>query len=121
MRLTDWAFDPGPVPGVQLSDIRNALEVLQALRRSGQRGIVGDCRLLDRCDPGSNISAVCMRATILLIALEKELLAFWRSGGTGHIKGYSCSSRRHVPAYCRCKEDLSLDIRSFIAALEATG
>ena len=115
--MTDWDFGPGLVPNVQPGDIRNALAVLLPLRRSGQKGIVGDRRLLDGCDPSSNISAVCMRTSILLISLEQGLLSKWLEGDTLRDTVFQVAAT--YPFIFG--DDRSLDISSFITALEASG
>jgi len=107
------------VPNVQPGDIRNALEVLQPLRRRGQRGIVGDPRLRAGCDPSSDISAVLLRTNLLLVALDQEGLAKWREADT--LPDTSFQTVATYPITCRDDMTIDFDMDGFIAALEASG
>ena len=116
--MSVWNFSPGPVPNVRPGDIRNALTVLQPIRQSGKKGIFGDPRLQAGCDPNSSLPAVVMRTTILLAALDQEVLAKWRELSPLPDKVFQVAAT--YPLTCREDKSYDFDMPSFIAALESS-
>jgi hypothetical protein len=101
--MPESLFNAGPVPVVQPGDIRNAVAVLQPIRRSGKKGIFGDPRLRDGCAPGSDLPSVAkLREADPLPDAVFQIVATY-------------------PITCGEDNTFDFDMPGFIAALEASG
>jgi hypothetical protein len=119
--MPEWDFGIGPVPTVGADDLRTALEAIIPFRRrdvktAGIWGIANPRWVEPLRDSPCNIAAICMRASILAIALERAVLGKWREGDTFQNTVFQVAAT--YPWTVKANREMDFDFEGFIAALE---
>jgi hypothetical protein len=118
--VPEWDFGIGPMPTAGADDIRTALDAIIPFRRRDLKaGIWGirEARWVELQRSGCNIAAICMRASILAIALERAVLGKWREGDTFQNSVFHVAAT--YPWTVKGNHEMDFDFEGFIAALEA--